>query len=902
MPGTAATAGAPVPLYSRDELLRLCALPDETVGAWAAERLAGDGALIAVLAGRARGAAHVAFHALGTDCWAPEPEAVAAAWGRVAEDWRPVLADLAARAGWVGAAQDWAGRVHTVPAGRWSAVASYLRPLQPELLAAAAAEAWAGRGPGAEGAGTLLGVAACSTVGLPIAVAEAWHGGSTALEALGDGLLVRGTAQLLAEALQAPSGHWATGPGGGAPLPRVLRGWSAAAPPPWELLQAAAPPRDRAACRSAIRRLQAALPPAAAVLGPTASAVDAARRRCLQALGDPDLRSAPRVREGSEVSAGELWAFGVSLYAAIAHPVDWWGALAGPAEMTGGPAAGRDPAERALDLLSCLHGDPPPWYPRLAARCGPGLVQAFLRLGPGEDPAAGGSELPTVPPPRLRSLGARAAAAVLARTGALLADGDAERLRAAVLAAPPGIVLTDLAALGRFLPPSAAARLGRVLQGAPPVAASIASSATHLPAAADANWSIVCERRLALRLLGAMPWAEAAAELAAALPSLILDPYFWPQAAEVAAGTGSPVVLQALLVLWRPGDEEIGSDLLWLAALGGAPRGGGLDAVRRDLAPHGGARHDHDHARAPWPLRCPLQCAVCGRLHVYDVRQINMCWAPVPVRRGGGRQPAGLPPTMRWGRTGTTPGSRAVDLVLDTLTAPRFVCRSCGAGGRSRVGVAGTQGIANEIEAWERRHGEFGCPEGTTHGARRRPAGRDSAEEPPADWHDRVRFVDPLVTGSGAVSVKDALEHAEALAADGRAALADLLFLAEQWIEMGDLPAAVGFAARAREGQGMTAGLSLVQAELEEAAGHPAAALPHWRSALALASRAGGDPDVAAAARQALQRLGDGRQAAPDPAAPPAAGRRPAVRAPAVGRNDPCPCGSGKKYKRCHGA
>jgi uncharacterized protein YecA (UPF0149 family) len=26
---------------------------------------------------------------------------------------------------------------------------------------------------------------------------------------------------------------------------------------------------------------------------------------------------------------------------------------------------------------------------------------------------------------------------------------------------------------------------------------------------------------------------------------------------------------------------------------------------------------------------------------------------------------------------------------------------------------------------------------------------------------------------------------------------------------------------------------------------------------------------------------------------------RPAAR---IGRNDPCPCGSGKKYKRCHGA
>jgi preprotein translocase subunit SecA len=24
--------------------------------------------------------------------------------------------------------------------------------------------------------------------------------------------------------------------------------------------------------------------------------------------------------------------------------------------------------------------------------------------------------------------------------------------------------------------------------------------------------------------------------------------------------------------------------------------------------------------------------------------------------------------------------------------------------------------------------------------------------------------------------------------------------------------------------------------------------------------------------------------------------------APYVGRNDPCPCGSGKKYKKCHGA
>jgi uncharacterized protein YecA (UPF0149 family) len=36
---------------------------------------------------------------------------------------------------------------------------------------------------------------------------------------------------------------------------------------------------------------------------------------------------------------------------------------------------------------------------------------------------------------------------------------------------------------------------------------------------------------------------------------------------------------------------------------------------------------------------------------------------------------------------------------------------------------------------------------------------------------------------------------------------------------------------------------------------------------------------------------------APAGAPPPAAKRE----ADKVGRNDPCPCGSGKKYKRCHG-
>jgi preprotein translocase subunit SecA len=42
---------------------------------------------------------------------------------------------------------------------------------------------------------------------------------------------------------------------------------------------------------------------------------------------------------------------------------------------------------------------------------------------------------------------------------------------------------------------------------------------------------------------------------------------------------------------------------------------------------------------------------------------------------------------------------------------------------------------------------------------------------------------------------------------------------------------------------------------------------------------------------------GDGSQAGAVAAA------APMVRSgPKIGRNDPCPCGSGKKYKHCHGA
>lgn len=43
------------------------------------------------------------------------------------------------------------------------------------------------------------------------------------------------------------------------------------------------------------------------------------------------------------------------------------------------------------------------------------------------------------------------------------------------------------------------------------------------------------------------------------------------------------------------------------------------------------------------------------------------------------------------------------------------------------------------------------------------------------------------------------------------------------------------------------------------------------------------------------------RQAASSPQGQQPQHTQPIVNGPKVGRNDPCPCGSGKKYKNCHG-
>jgi hypothetical protein len=69
-------------------------------------------------------------------------------------------------------------------------------------------------------------------------------------------------------------------------------------------------------------------------------------------------------------------------------------------------------------------------------------------------------------------------------------------------------------------------------------------------------------------------------------------------------------------------------------------------------------------------------------------------------------------------------------------------------------------------------------------------------------------------------------------------------------------------------------------------------------------------PAMAGALPGGTATLTSGLPGSPDPRTVPEASRTGAVAAAdtfvregeKVGRNDPCPCGSGKKYKKCHGA
>ena len=59
-------------------------------------------------------------------------------------------------------------------------------------------------------------------------------------------------------------------------------------------------------------------------------------------------------------------------------------------------------------------------------------------------------------------------------------------------------------------------------------------------------------------------------------------------------------------------------------------------------------------------------------------------------------------------------------------------------------------------------------------------------------------------------------------------------------------------------------------------------------------------PAEAAAAQQGPRQMMAGQGMGGGAQVPPA--QRKPIHVEKIGRNDPCPCGSGKKYKRCHGS
>lgn len=895
------------PLFSEAELLRLADDADPDVVAWAVARLQGDAALLRLLCGAHPEAAHQAAHALLDRVLAPDADAVRAAWPDVPEAWRRMAAAMAARAGATDIAAGWAAHVADVPAKAWIAVARELRCLAPERICPAAARLYrkvGDKGPDPDG----LLSAAClepSHLGPMVlgAVNEADEGAM--LADLAQALLVDEVARGLGEQLgphRPPDDTawtgWCT--------------WRAAGPPPWVLYQDGRRPlRSYPLLSEAIRGLIAALPPPPAGLSPQAAYLDQARRDCLAELGlrTLGLRSHFGARIRPTVAATKVrlraWTLGVALYAAICHPMDWWQPLLAPGGLGQG-ALGlegmADPVERALAALDPAYGDPAYWYPVIAAQVGgPAWIDRLLAAWERLADADGAG-----PPLRDRRLfvqGVRAAIAALAAadarldaatTARLLDVGDkaVERLR-------PDI--SDLLDLGRWIDPEAVPVLRRAFAAAP----CTPPTPGQWPDP-DERLGTDRQRVVALSLWAAIPDADAATQMAAMAVECDRDPFLWPEAAQWAVETGVPAALERVRQLWRPGDRELAA---WLArmdrvlALLGRPRPSLPAEIRAEGAtcPPPDSHADRGgEIDGRQPLRLALQCPSCGHVHLYDVTRINVCVDPSADRSDGpAGAPEGVPAGVRWGVARTHLGQHTVDVPRDVVLAPRQVCRSCGMEGRLRPTRTTIADIIAMVQEWDRRHAEHGCPLGghegggeLRHVVPRAPSG--------AEWHDRVRNRPPLVRGGVALALPDLVDHAEGRAAAGAATAEELLFLAQEWLACGDPGAAAAFA---QGGAGLgsdSAELHELLAELAEVRDDRLAAAAHWQRVLDRM-----EPGVGEAASAARRRLAVLKPQAGAPT-PVTLGRRAESQARErvrpVGRNDPCPCGSGKKYKRCHGA
>ena len=897
------------PLFSEAELLRLADDADPDVVAWAVARLQGS-TLLRLLCGPHPEAAHQAAHALVDRVRAPDADAVRAAWLDVPEGWRRTAAAMAVRAGAADIAAGWAAHVDHVPAKVWIPAARELQSLAPEHLCPAAARLYRKVGDADPDADGLLSAACLEPSRLGPMVFRALNEADEELFAdLAQALLVDEVVHGLREQLSphrppndAAWTGWCT--------------WRAATPPPWALCDDGRQPlRSSTLLAEALSGLVEALPPPPAGLSPQAAYLDQARRNCLAELGPPPLGSLirPGVRVRHPVAATEArsraWTLGVALYAAICHPLDWWRPLLAPGVELGEGAVGLegmgDPVERALATLDPAYGDPASWYPVVAARVGgPGwidrLLDAWERFGDADRAA------PPLRRQRLFVQGVWAATAALATADARLDAATTTRLLDASHSAVERLQvdLGDIIDLGRWIAPQAVPVLRQAFGAAPCVPPT------------PGEWPDPKERRgldrqraVVLSLWAEMPDADAATQMADVAVQCDRDPFLWPGAAQWAVETGVPVALERVCRLWRPGDHELAA---WLVRMDrvlsilGRPRPALPAEIRADGATVPPPDHYHNHGIEAdggqgQPLRLALQCPSCGRVHAYDVTRINVCVDPIsdsPDRAAA--TPAGIPAGVRWGMARPRLGRHTVDVRRDVVLAPRQVCRSCGMGGRLRPTPLTIADMVTTAQAWDQRHNEDGCPVDEAH--ERRGDLRHVVPKAPAgaEWHDQVRNWPPLVRGDVAVAVTDLVDHAEGRAAAGTATAQDLLFLAQEWLAFGDPEAAAAFAQRAAGLGSDSAELHEILAELAEVRDDRVAAAAHWRSVLDRMGPGVGEPGRAARHRLAVLEPEAG---APSPVTP---GRRAGPQARGrvrpVGRNDPCPCGSGKKYKRCHGA
>jgi preprotein translocase subunit SecA len=165
-------------------------------------------------------------------------------------------------------------------------------------------------------------------------------------------------------------------------------------------------------------------------------------------------------------------------------------------------------------------------------------------------------------------------------------------------------------------------------------------------------------------------------------------------------------------------------------------------------------------------------------------------------------------------------------------------------------------------------------------------------------WKDHLYELDQMKAGIGLRGYgqkdplleykKEAFAMFQALLADINSEVVKLLFRAQVQVEQ---PGAQPTPAPAREHAGVAA------AETRPAPAAPQAPLRVTGAGVPLAApRRGPQPYSAThAALSGFAASGGARPASAPALAPVHAG-------PKLGRNDPCSCGSGKKYKKCHGA